>query len=47
MELLDLGVEKATNIMVSHRYKQQEGERAEGFKDCAKLACHKSDVLLS
>lgn len=27
VELLDLGVEKATNIMVSHRFKQQEGEQ--------------------
>ncbi|XP_031438138.1 low-density lipoprotein receptor-related protein 1B isoform X1 [Clupea harengus] len=35
MELLDLGVEKATNIMVSHRYKQQEGLS----NPCLKMSC--------
>lgn len=35
VELLDLGVEKATNVMVAHRYKQQEGKAkiVKDFKD--------------
>ncbi|KAL2081001.1 hypothetical protein ACEWY4_022854 [Coilia grayii] len=35
VELLDLGVEKATNVMVAHRYKQQEGVA----NPCLKMSC--------